>query len=106
MSVPPRMSHGIMCRKVRWRVCSRTSAPLTPPSRLTMAMVGSRSLCRSRRSVASEVSCPGHSASVLVALACTGGTPMPSIAGKEMKEPPPAMAFITPAMSDATTSQM
>jgi hypothetical protein len=69
-------------------------------------MVGSRSRCTSSRSVASDVNCPGHNATVFVALACTGGTPIPSIAGNEMKLPPPAIAFITPAMVDAAMSQI
>jgi hypothetical protein len=35
-----------------------------------------------------------------------GATPMASMAGTETKEPPPAMAFITPAMKEAVTSQV
>ena len=70
------------------------------------AIVGSISFRTSLRSVASEVNCPGHRATVFVALACTGGTPIPSIAGNERKDPPPAIAFITPAIVEATTSQM
>lgn len=31
---------------------------------------------------------------------------MPSIAGNEINEPPPAIAFMTPAMVEAATSQM
>ena len=42
---------------------------------------------------------------MLVALLSTGGMPMPSMAGNERNEPPPAMAFITPAMSEATINQ-
>jgi hypothetical protein len=34
-----------------------------------------------------------------------GGTPIASIAGKEMKDPPPAIALIHPAMKEAATSQ-
>jgi hypothetical protein len=30
---------------------------------------------------------------------------MASIAGKEMKEPPPAIALMTPAINEAATSQ-
>ncbi len=52
-----------------------------------------------------EVSWPGQSATVLVALAWMGGTPMAIIAGKEMKEPPAAIAFIAPAINEAATSQ-
>jgi hypothetical protein len=35
-----------------------------------------------------------------------GATPIDSIAGNEINEPPPAIAFITPAIKEATTSQM
>jgi hypothetical protein len=34
-----------------------------------------------------------------------GGTPMASIAGKEMKDPPPAIALMPPAINEAATSQ-
>jgi hypothetical protein len=49
---------------------------------------------------------PGQSATVLVAFAWIGATPIASIAGKETKEPPPAMAFMTPAIKEAATSQV
>ena len=52
-----------------------------------------------------EVSWPGQRATVLVALACTGGMFIPSNAGKERNDPPPATAFNTPARNAATTSQ-
>jgi hypothetical protein len=43
----------------------------------------------SSRYAATEVSWPGHRATVLVALACTGRILMLSIAGKDRNEPPP-----------------
>ena len=52
-----------------------------------------------------EVNCPGQRATVLVALACTGSMFMPSRAGNDRNEPPPATAFSTPARNAATTSQ-
>ena len=57
------------------------------------------------RYAAIEVNCPGQMATVLVALACTGRIPVPSSAGKERNEPPPATAFSTPARKAAATSQ-
>lgn len=44
-------------------------------------------------------------ATVLVALAWTGKTPMPSMAGKDKSEPPPATALRAPARNPATISQ-
>ena len=40
---------------------------------------------------------PGHSATVLVALAASGGTPSQTIAGKVMSVPPPATELIASA---------
>ncbi len=58
----------------------------------------------SLRYAAIDVSCPGHSATVLVALACTGIMPMPIIAGKTRNDPPPATAFSSPPRKAAVTS--
>src|SRR6476469_8040692 len=44
---------------------------------------------------------PGHSDTVLVALARTAGTPTAVITGKLINVPPPAMALTTPAASAA-----
>ena len=55
-------------------------------------------------SPASDVTCPGHSATVFVAFAWIGANPIESIAGKEINDPPPAIAFITPARNEAATS--
>src|SRR5580704_4133941 len=44
---------------------------------------------------------PGQSATVLVALACTGGIPRNKSAGKAMKLPPPANALRVPAIPAA-----
>jgi hypothetical protein len=46
---------------------------------------------------------PGQSATVLVALATIGETPRLMRAGKVRSVPPPAMAFITPAIPDVRT---
>ena len=94
-----------MRRKVIWRVWSRTIAPVIPPTIEAVQTTGSRSRRRSFRSAATEVNWPGQRATVFVAFAWMGATPIDNIAGNEMNEPPPAMAFITPAMNEATTSQ-
>src|ERR1700761_1282256 len=46
---------------------------------------------------------PGNSATVLVALAAIGGSPTRTMIGKETNEPPPATAFIVPAIRPART---
>ena len=51
-----------------------------------------------------DVNCPGHRATVLVALAWMGGTPMLSRAGNDRKDPPPATEFKSPAISEAVHS--
>src|ERR1700733_10600444 len=52
-----------------------------------------------------DVNWPGQRATVLVAFAWIGRTPTPSRAGKERKEPPPAMAFRAPARKEARISR-
>src|SRR5947199_336759 len=47
---------------------------------------------------------PGHSATVLVALATSGVTPSATIAGNVSSVPPPAMAFTAPAPRAATSA--
>ena len=49
---------------------------------------------------------PGHRATVLLALASTGGTPTKIITGKEMKLPPPATALIVPAIAPVNKRMM
>ena len=49
---------------------------------------------------------PGHRATVLVALASTGGTPTKSIMGNERKLPPPATAFSVPAITPVKNKRM
>jgi hypothetical protein len=43
---------------------------------------------------------------VFVAFAWIGATPIDNIAGNEINDPPPAIAFITPAINEATTNQI
>jgi hypothetical protein len=47
---------------------------------------------------------PGQRATVDVALALIGGMPSPTSAGKVSSVPPPAMEFMTPPSSAATTT--
>ena len=49
---------------------------------------------------------PGHSATVLVALASTAGTPVTNSAGNEIKVPPPATAFSVPPITAAKNRKM
>lgn len=49
---------------------------------------------------------PVHSATVLVALAGMGGTPVNNSAGKPMKLPPPATAFSAPPRMAARKRKM
>ena len=49
--------------------------------------------------------CPGHSATVLVALAFTGGMPTNNSVGKEMKLPPPATELMAPRRRPQRTKQ-
>src|ERR1700676_1389487 len=97
--VPLSSSHGTRCRKVCCGVFSNSSAPAQPPatlvtSRGTKSRTGTLSRFKYARVLAAK---PGQSATVLVALACTGGTPRNRRAGKERKLPPPAKAFSVPA---------
>jgi hypothetical protein len=48
------------------------------------------------------LSAPGHSATVLVALAMSGGTPSATMDGKVRSVPPPAMEFTMPPTAAAT----
>src|SRR6516162_1290802 len=101
-------SHGTRRMNVDCGVLSRTRAPAVPPMRpaTIMGTRRRRFLRTSSRYAATDVTCPGQSATVLVALACTGRIPVPSSAGKDRKEPPPATAFSTPARKAAITSQI
>ena len=49
---------------------------------------------------------PGHNATVLLALAWTGGTPVNNMMGKDTKLPPPATAFSVPAITPAKKRTM
>ena len=89
--------------KVACGVCNSTTAPAQPPM---MLMVISGTMMRGdfgrrfqyEKTLATE---PGQTATVLVALAGMGGTPVKMSAGKEKKLPPPATEFMAPASTAA-----
>ena len=63
-----------------------------------------RFLRTSGQYAATDVNCPGQIATVFVAFAWMGRIFMPSSAGNDKNDPPPATAFSTPARKVATTS--
>src|SRR5271157_1636312 len=94
--------------KVFCGVRSRTRAPSVPPARL-VAIISRRmrkSLGKRFRYAPTLATMPGHSATVEVALAWMGGTRVRIRAGNDMKVPPPATEFITPASPAAPKSNM
>ena len=100
-NAPVNSSHGIKCRKSACPVWQQNQrATHTPPSSDAASSICRQQVpphirlqLRERRQLsrARAPRCSWH-------LPTIGGTPMPSIAGNERNEPPPAMAFITPAM--------
>src|SRR6185369_1078072 len=107
-SVAPNISQGSTRRKVQAGVCSRSTAPAIPPVspvtiRGTNTRVGTSNRLRYAPPLAAA---PVHRASVFVALAGIGGTPVNSKAGKATKLPPPATAFKAPPTILATNRKM
>ena len=84
-------------------VRSSSHAPTAPPA--TLGSVRRTTQARAPRSSPRYphmlLSAPGHSATVLVALAVSAGTPSPTSAGKVSSVPPPAMAFTPPPSTEA-----
>ena len=104
MMVADRISHGTSRKKVVCGVLSRIQAPTIPPiTPVTSsgAIVRHESLPNCCRYAPMLATCPGHSATVLVAFALTGGMPMNSSVGNVTKLPPPATALMAPASSAA-----
>jgi hypothetical protein len=62
-------------------------------------------LVKSRRNAQALAIAPGNKATELEALATMEGTPMKTRAANVRKEPPPAIAFITPAPNAAITNR-
>jgi len=85
-------------------VRSSRRAPITPPRNVASSKLRSETGPtgpKPSRYVHALVSCPGNSATVLVVFAVTEGTPTAINAGKVTNEPPPASAFIMPAIRPA-----
>ena len=78
-------------------------APATPPMAPAGSRANSRRRCPIRSSDCANVAprYPGQSATVLVTLAATAGTPTAMSIGKVMSVPPPARAFTAPATTAA-----
>src|ERR1700688_3337115 len=85
--VPLNNSQGTRCKKVCCGVFSSNSAPAQPPATLvTSKGIKRRRGTLSRFKYASELAArPGQSATVLVALASTGGTRRNKRGGNEIK---------------------
>src|SRR4051812_34634428 len=103
-SEPASSSQGTILSNDRAGVSNRSSAPASPPARLTgmRARTGKPPIgVRSYRYARAAARLPGHRATVLDAFASTGGTPTATSAGRVTNEPPPAAAFIAPASRPA-----
>src|SRR5271165_6786762 len=107
-SVAASISQGITCKKVCAGVLISSTAPAMPPTTLvTINGTITRREMRSRLRYAPPLAVtPIHKASVLVALAATGATPVNSSAGNAMKLPPPATAFSPPPTAAAKNKKM
>src|SRR5437899_2362197 len=103
-TVAPRTRNGITTWKVRTPVCSRRNPPVNPPSNEGPASNVSvrRVPLSSRRNPTVADTYPGHSASVLVALATMGLRPVQTSVGNVIRVPPPATEFTPPASRAAT----
>src|SRR5262249_43197297 len=87
---------------VFWAVNRSKSAPAMPPTMLTAiagfsGTLSSRS--KSSRYAHALANTPGNSATVLVALATTEGTPINTSVGNVRNDPPPATEFTKPAQT-------
>src|SRR6266436_595991 len=107
-SVASKRRYGIKCTKVVCGVCNRSTAPSTPPTTLAPVNISnSLRFCAasSLRYAAILATEPGQRATVLVAFAVIGATPVKMRAGKVMKLPPPATEFNVPPKIAATNSR-
>jgi len=94
--------------KVCAGVLNSKYAPISPPTTLvTMrGTITRRDMLRRLRYAPPLAVVPTHSATVLLAFAAIGGTPVKSNAGNATKLPPPATAFSTPPNTPATKMMM
>ena len=82
----------------------RKYAPTMPPTSEGAASISERgcALLNSRRKPIRLASDPGHSETVLVALASTGFIPVQTSAGNVISVPPPETELTAPPMNAAT----
>src|SRR6266478_3300480 len=106
--VAPSNSQGSTRRKVCGDVLMRSTAPARPPTMLVAisGIITRLEILRCLRYAPPLAVTPTHSASVLVALAATGPTPVNSSAGNAMKLPPPATALSAPPKTPAANRKM
>src|SRR5579872_1917547 len=95
------MSQGARPRKRCALVFSNSHAPKPPPnSEGTLSQSQrERVLTTSPRRFQAALTVPGHTATVFVVLANTGGSPSQISVGKVRIDPPPAIEFTHPAAS-------
>ncbi len=107
-SVALSISHGITFKKVCAGVLIRRTAPASPPTTLvTIRGIITRREILSRFRYAPPLAVtPTQSASVFVAFADTGGTPVNMSAGNATKLPPPATALMAPPSAPAKRRNM
>src|SRR5207245_6173651 len=107
-TVAPSMSQGRRRMKVCAGVLNSKYAPLSPPTTLvTMrGTITRRDMLRRLRYAPPLAVVPTHSATVLLAFAAIGGTPVKSNAGNATKLAPPAPAFSTPPNTPANKMKM
>src|SRR5271163_4954959 len=107
-SVAPSSSHGSTFKKVCAGVLISRIAPAKPPTMLVRisGIITRRGMFNFMRYAPPLAVVPTQSASVLVALAGTGGTPVKSSAGNATKLPPPATALMAPPMAPAKKRKM
>src|SRR3984893_5440393 len=102
-SVAASSSQGSTRRKVVGGVLMRSNAPSKPPTMLVAisGIITRLEILRCLRYAPPLAVTPTQSASVLVALAATGPTPVNKSAGNAMKLPPPATALSAPPKTPA-----
>src|ERR1700738_442228 len=107
-SVAASSSQGSTRRKVVGGVLMRSNAPSKPPTMLAAisGIITRFEILRCLRYAPPLAVTPTQSASVLVALAATGPTPVNRSAGKATKLPPPATALSAPPKTPAANRKM
>src|ERR1700676_969288 len=107
-SAAPNISQGSTRKKVCAGVLISSTAPANPPTILITisGIITRREMFKCLRYAPPLAVTPTHRASVLVAFAATGATPVNNNAGKAMKLPPPATALSAPPNAPAANKKM